>query len=56
MTATVPLTAEIVTELYASLIKVPVYFVFLKEIPVVLVEIFLQRNFLHISKYSLTGN
>ena len=50
------LTAEIVDELDASLIKVPVSLVFLQEIPVSGPEMFLERIFLDISKYSLTGN
>ena len=50
------LTAEIVDELDASLVKVPVSLVFLQEVPVGLIKMFLHGIFLHISKYPLAGN
>ena len=50
------LTVEIIDEVDASLVKVPVSFVFLQEVPVGLIKMFLHGIFLHISKYPLAGN
>ena len=50
------LTSEIIAELDVSHVEVPVSLVFLQEIPVAGPEMFLERIFLDISKYSLTGN
>ena len=50
------LTVEIIDEVDASLVKVPVSLVFLQEVPVGLIKMFRHGIFLHISKYPLAGD